>query len=575
MSNNLTRRSFFAASLLAGAGVAGGAIAGCAPQHSSEGKSPLGESGAKVDEFPPVVEPVDESLIVETHECDVAVVGLGVAGVAATRSAAEAGLNVFAVEKCAKPNARSSMFTAFNTENARKLGVEDQDSAALANEYMIQMCHRADYRVVKQWLDHCGEAFDWYAGAYEGLVWVSSPEEYPADESQIYVANFELYEPEKSYQYGRDHEKVIGACLSFGPAEHTPVLEANLEKAQLEGGAQVAFNCPARYLETEDGRITGVVYENLQDGTYGRVRAARGVVLATGGYGHNDELMERYAPWIMENQECYVYSYAHTDANGDFADTGDGHLMGLQVGARVDTHPHAVMAHSCLGALGVDAFLLVNDRGERFANEDLTTTHFSQLLMAQPHQKAIQVLDGRWAEQLAAMQPGLGNATSVDYLAMMYGPDESAWFSASADTLEELASQVGLGEEETATFLAEIERYNELCAQGRDDDFGKTAERLFPVSTPPFHAIVCDANAPGSADDVTCMRLLTTLSGLVTNRYAEVLDGDGSPIPGLYAIGNVQGGRFVDDYPTTISGASHAAALTYGYLVGKRIAETA
>ena len=69
------------------------------------------------------------------------------------------------------------------------------------------------------------------------------------------------------------------------------------------------------------------------------------------------------------------------------------------------------------------------------------------------------------------------------------------------------------------------------------------------------------------------MRLLVTMGGLVTDDNARVLNDELQPIAGLYAVGNTQGGRFVEDYPFTLSGASHAAALTYGYLAGKHITQ--
>ena len=134
------------------------------------------------------------------------------------------------------------------------------------------------------------------------------------------------------------------------------------------------------------------------------------------------------------------------------------------------------------------------------------------------------------------------------------------------------ASQLGFQGEAAETFLATVARYNELCEKGQDEDFGKAAEKMHPLTTGPFRAITYDTLKHTSVDDVSCMRLLVTMGGLVTDDCARVLDDASSPIPGLYAVGNTQGGRFVDDYPFSLSGASHGAALTYGYLAGKQIA---
>ncbi|MFR7404245.1 MAG: FAD-binding protein [Coriobacteriaceae bacterium] len=122
---------------------------------------------------------IPEEKILETVDCDVCVVGLGVAGVGALRSAAEGGLKVVGVEKGSKPSARSNMFAAFGTEKTRSIGIEDISPTEVANELMTQMSHRADYRITTKWLKNCGEAFEWYTSAYDGLLWLGMEDELP------------------------------------------------------------------------------------------------------------------------------------------------------------------------------------------------------------------------------------------------------------------------------------------------------------------------------------------------------------------------------------------------------------
>lgn len=561
MDTNCSRRTFIGGVAATGA-MLGAGLFGCAPAQPGDSAA---DSRGQSSVFDGPVQ-VDEAKITDTLETEVVVVGLGVAGVAALRSAAESGVKAIGIEKCAVPSARSSMFAAFNTDHARKLGITDIDTNELTNELMRQMCHRADYRIIKRWTDHCGEAFDWYAGAYDGLVWVGPDDEYPADEKQVFVANFEHYPPQAEYQYGRDHEHDFFGCLSFGPDTHMPILEANVRKAT-GFGAEVYYNCAAQILDVSQGKVTGVVCKNLQDDTYTRIKASKGVILATGDYSHQDEMLERFAPWIYAHKERYCFSYPHIDLDGKFADTGDGHIMGLGAGGHLDIGPHAVMAHTCLGVLGVDAFLQLNEKGERYANEDLNTTHLSAILERQPGTKVYQIVDGNWEQELPYMQPGLGNALNP---ARVGTPD--TWASASGKTIDDLIVALGVDGNVARTMKSEIQRYNELCRKGVDEDFGKTPSRMFALETPPFYAVISDTATAGTADDITKLRLLVTLSGLVTDKNAEVIDEAGNPIEGLYAIGNVQGGRFADDYPTTLSGASHACALTYGYLVGRHIA---
>lgn len=154
---SFTRRGFLGLAAV-GALAAGASVAGCAPTPAAS------KEGNDADEpsEPDSLEDIDESQISETKEFDVVVVGLGVSGVAALRAAAEAGAHVVAVEKTSTPNCRSSMFAAFNCETARSLGIPDMDPTEIANELMIQMAHRGDYRVINTWLARCGEAFDWY-----------------------------------------------------------------------------------------------------------------------------------------------------------------------------------------------------------------------------------------------------------------------------------------------------------------------------------------------------------------------------------------------------------------------------
>lgn len=219
------------------------------------------------------------------------------------------------------------------------------------------------------------------------------------------------------------------------------------------------------------------------------------------------------------------------------------------------------MAH--ILQFGQEFFLQVNEHGERFTNEDLSMTNIAKVMQNQPGSKVFQIIDSHWPEQYPMLEMVMENIRS-------YGDGEG--FSAQADTLEELASQLELSADATQNLGAAVARYNELCEKGVDEDFGKAAEKMFPVVDPPFYAITYDMLKHTSVEDVSCMRLLVTMGGLVTDDNARVLNDDMEPIPSLFAVGNVQGGRFVEDYPFTLSGASHAAALTYGYLTGKYLA---
>ena len=561
----MNRRTFIAGSTALGMGLA--AMSASAPAGFAD-ENPAASAPSFLD----APEPITDDQIAQTLECDVCVVGLGIAGVAAARAAAEAGLSVIALEKCPIPSCRSSQYACFNTDNARAMGINDVDTTELVNELMVQTGHRADFRVLKNWADHCGEAFDWWANAYDGLLWQHPDGETYDRETQVFVVNGNTYEP---YEYPRDHEHVICGTLSFrspnAAAAQEPIVTANWERAQ-QAGAQGIFNTPGRQLIKDNDRVVGVIAQSLEDGSYTKVLATKGVILATGGYVRNDEMLAYYIPWVYNIKEKFTFTYPHMDITGAYSDQGDGQKMGYWAGGHIEEGPHCAMCHGDLGKLGVDAFLQLNANGERFINEDLTNDHFGSALVRQPGALTYQIFDAAYPEQLDAMQAGLGTKHSVSQ-AEMDSIDE--WTTAQGNTIDELIENLGVDDEVAATMKAQIERYNELCAAGKDEDFGKDASRMFALENPPFYAIRYAVGEPAaSSESQNALRCLVTMSGLATNQNAQVLAQNTlQPIEGLYAIGNTQGGRFLGDYPATIAGASHSIAMTYGYLTGNLLAQ--
>jgi hypothetical protein len=130
-------------------------------------------------------------------------------------------------------------------------------------------------------------------------------------------------------------------------------------------------------------------------------------------------------------------------------------------------------------------------------------------------------------------------------------------FAFKANTLDELAAKMKVPADALKKTVA---RYNELVKKGVDEDFGKRKELLFPIEKPPLYAGLMKS------------ALLATTSGLRVNTNLEVLDEHDEPLGGLYAVGNVQGDMFAVDYPTVFPGLSHSRCVTFGRLVGLRLA---
>ena len=248
--------------------------------------------------------------------------------------------------------------------------------------------------------------------------------------------------------------------------------------------------------------------------------------------------------------------------------------MGMWIGAKMEDGPHAAMTHHLGGPLGMDAFLLTDIYGDRFANEDVGGQPFQNQLSRLPKKTAWQVFDSEWPNQLQYMDCGHGNVSwyvdDEDVPGGSYGRnayisqemfDEAMASDAGvqADTIEELAEKMGVPADE---FVATVERYNELAKKGEDEDFGKRADRMFAIENPPYYAY-----------KLTDTVLLVCMGGLQTNVDFQVLDTDDEVIPNLYAVGNTQGGRFLVDYPLPCPGISHGMAMTHGMLVGRILAK--
>lgn len=217
---------------------------------------------------------------------------------------------------------------------------------------------------------------------------------------------------------------------------------------------------------------------------------------------------------------------------------------------------HPIAATLPLSALSM-SWLAVNSLGERYSCEVPYEPYVTNARMNQPGNVAFSIFDGAYEEKTRAQEPETADsllAGAAERLEAGIANGEM-W---SADTLEELADAIGVPRE---TFLATVKRYNEMCATENDVDFGVPARFLASVETPPFYAQPVPA--------VT----LTVPFGLHVDKNSQVCTDDDQPIPGLFAVGNVQGDFFGFSYPVTCPGISHGRALTFGNLVGEALAQ--
>ena len=302
------------------------------------------------------------------------------------------------------------------------------------------------------------------------------------------------------------------------------------------------FLTPGVQLVRENGgAVTGVIAKN-PDGSYVQLNASKGVILATGGYDANPELMEAWT-----RPEDYATS---SWWNPGWGTTGDGHLMGIQVGAQMDPCPQPVMnfrwgnPDSFYDARTWNAIyfaILVNGEGNRFVREDLPFQSISNAQNAQPGYGV-----NCWEVFDETMMDGMDDAAITEF-------KEKGWLFEGA-TPQELASAIGVDPDGLAATIA---TYNGYFADGVDLDFNRDLAMTIPFSGKRYFALTTNS----------CV--LATVGGLTINGNAQVIDVDDAVIEGLYATGNASGNFFAGNYPRHIPGTSIGRAITFGYVAAE------
>ena len=563
-TNAVSRRSFLG---LGAAAVAAGAGVIAAPRAASA--DIVGDTTGYVPDFmnPPAA--VDESIVTETVECEVCVVGIGLAGVCALREAAEQGAKVVGIEKGPDVGYRSGEFGTFGSEIHKQLGIEQPETQEVVNELMRVMGNRPNARLLNYWIANSGPDLDWYIGSAEHEL-LTSDSDAPTDPSAPYVFP-ERCPVNESYNWREENYPCFPGMVHLLP-DHGWAMHGSLDAATA-AGAEVRFNCRATQLIKDGDRVVGV-YATDEDGNTIRVNASKGVVLSTGDISSDKEMLAYYAPEAL-HYGCFFSSF---DAEGNPVNTGDGHKMAMWAGAAMEMGPYAPMGHSLgTNSIGIDPYLMVNQDGERFANEDVGAQELQNQIKRQKGGVAYQIFDSKWKEQLQYMPQCFGGVThyvppeeeaayehAINHFAAGYASDTyfqsevDAGSIIPADAIEDLAAAIDVPAD---TLVATVERYNELAHAGKDTDFSKVATRLFPIENPPYYAVPFGDSG-----------MLVLIGGIDCDTDCHALDAEKNPVPGLYVAGNTMGGRFLVDYPVTVAGASHSMAMSFGRLAGRNAA---
>lgn len=592
---NVTRRNFLSGAALVSAAIAGAGLAGCAPQSaapaasSSSAGETLGATGAAnstvgfdgtgtlpwLGEAPAI----SDDQVEEELTADVVVVGLGAAGVPAARAAAEAGAKVVCLESSSHLNSVASDMAIFGGQTQAQWGRGDGflDKKMVVNMHMEECSHHVSQSVISRYYDESGAALDWFVGASKNLY--MAPESYaeiPADAQANYMFPY-MYPVPETYDYTKEDLPCYPTSVGFSSL--ATVMADNLQAA-VDAGAEVRYSTKGvELILNDEGAVAGIYAQAAGSDGYLKI-TAQSVILATGDYLGNEDMMKFYAPECVENG-INILSI-DLDDEGNYTNVGEGHKMGAWAGAAIEQW-HAPMIHHMGGGAGADGrgvignngYLWLNLRGKRFMNEDLPGQQLENQVELQPQRKAYQFFDASWPEQLAYFPAAHG-------VACIYRDEPLPEYTASglrinvrtpadidaaveegrclkADTIDELLGMIEGMDVETAK--ASIERYNELARAGEDTDFFKSSQRLFALENGPFYAAECG-----------CALTLGNLGGLESDEDCHVYNTDRELIPGLYAAGATQGGRFAVQYPISLKGLSCGMCMVYGKIAGENAA---
>lgn len=541
--SGVTRRDLFKFGGIAAAGVMGAsALSACSPNESTatagsataanEGTTTAaGHTRTGLPSFLKAPEPITD--IAETKEFDVVVVGAGAAGVPAALSAAEAGAKVALIQK------EATAISQGNTGSGIDLTKSDPaDVQNLVSVLIEEGQHRTKRELLELWAQHGGEAVKWVI-------------ERSAESGGPIIDQGSQQQAATIAKNGWTMEFVTSFA---GPKPLTAgdAMRALAETAEKEG-VEVFYSTPAEQLVKDGDAVTGVIAKGSNG--YIQFNASKGVIIATGDYQNDEEMSAYYLPDLA--------NFTRKQMNK----TGDGHKMIIWAGGAMEPINHTKMLHDFdagPASMCDMPFLAVKNNGTRFVNEVVEMSLLNNYLRSAEDQGWYsQVFDANYMEQ-AADWPG--KLYSPEELAL-YMPEEDAERDGvfkdlirtfKADTLEELAEKLEITD--TAAFVATVERYNELARAGADEDFGKPSQYLKPIDTPPYYGIH------------RWLRVSALCSGVQVDENHQCLNAEGSPIAGLYAIGNCSGEFYGGvDYPMTIPGLSLGRCYTEGYLVGRAV----
>ena len=592
----LTRREFVKGAAIGTAGAAAaGALAGCAPTPEVIKETVEVEKVVEKEVPVEVIKEVEVTKEVEVikevevkpwlpekwdYEADVVIVGYGGAGACAAIAAHDAGAKVLILEKDTVPRGGNTGCSG----GGSSIGVTVEG----ALNYLRAECWGtvADEELLRTYAEETLKNPIWTEQLGGKVCWKASSAWSPLlpGGGEGFADPKGSWNIEVDGQRGDGYElfKFYSGCVTARGIEvmlGTPVTELIQD-----GATKEILGVKA---------LTGVTFtEDFHQEPGGKeiyVKAKKGVILACGGYENNREMHHNFSPFP---HSAFVTWY------GNPLNTGDGLVMAQRVGAKL-WHMNKKEAHSfacvpvskelgtgiCVTAYGAKMKgywgIYVNRDGKRFMNEYFWSGHSEQHKVYDEFEHKLSPEDDYdysdyrnipiyWVFDDITMKAGSLRGTYKQYVGIHkiyeWSEDnskevEKGWII-KADTIEELGQKIKIKDffgrvvgMDAAGLVETVNKYNQYCAAGKDLDFGRRAETLIPISTPPFYAMeVCDC-------------LTNTMGGPQHNKYAQTLDVDEKPIPRLYSAGEL-GAIFGFLY----NGQNLAEAVAFGRIAGEHAA---
>ena len=517
---------------------------------------------------------IDEAAITETVDTDIVIVGAGNGGMFAAAYAAANGLNFRVIEQNGNVQDTRHWYGAIDSAAAKAAGAPAADRAKLLSEISRYASGKCDQRVVKTWINESAAMHDFMRSILEDKYgWVcdftsGTEAAWPAENAEH---NTDYLFPVQEHNY-----------MASEAASGKPRNELLLDYIR-ELGYDVDFKVSLAKLEkNSDGRITGIIAQSTEDDHFIRYNANQGVLLACGGFPGNPYMMEQLDPLGTSLTTACSYSPA---------DKGYGIRAAVWAGANLDKEAAPMLFDRGIVAPGVDGgyvdsdsafggkafpgkirqynpgtqpFLKVNRNGERFANESSPYNDIVYAAAHQPGRVYAQICDANILEDAKRFHTiGCSAQTRNGGEKYIQGKMDEAIEAGAlfkCDTLDELADKMGFTGAAKDTFLATVERYNELYDKQNDEDFGKPAYRLSAIRTAPFYGCWLGAS------------LLCTEQGIAINEKGQALDNNNQPMEGLYITGDMSGSFFANNYPCLMAGVAMGRTLTFAMKAVKQMA---